>query len=150
MIEALVEYVIAHSERGDCACGKCFDAPANPKQPIGHTANVHFFRVAKKGEPTAEQLRELIVASRHGEFADVDPLDGQEHSYIELGGWIGDQGLALSLMGLGQLVGLWKIRTPWSMLALSDGNAADRTLADQLAGAGYVTVQAPATTEEAR
>ena len=78
-----------------------------------------FFRVSVAGEPDAETLRELVRGCRVGYFANVDPWDGQEHSYLELGGWIGDQGLALSLMGLGHLLGLWKVMTP-RMLDLPD------------------------------
>ena len=36
-------------------------------------------------------------------------------SYIELGAWIGDQGLALALMGLGSALGIWGIITPQTL-----------------------------------
>jgi len=134
-MDALIGYVGAHSQRGDCLCGKCLDAPKDPKQPTEHTADVHFFKVARKGEPTAEKLRELVIGTREqGEFvASLDLFDGQEHSYIELGGWIGDQGQAL-----GYLMGLWKLNTPKSLL----GDLISAETADNLAGRGMITIQA--------
>lgn len=132
----LVAYVRSHVERGDCQCGKCFDLPENPQQPTWHTADVAFFKVKIVGEPKAEELKSLIAA-HSGVFANVDLLDGKEHNYQEIGGWIGDQGLALMLMGLGELVGLWKLLTPRSLL----GNDLPDDLVKQMAGAGFVAIQ---------
>jgi hypothetical protein len=133
----LASYIQTHVERGSCQCGRCADVPANPKQPIGHTADVAFFKVKAINDPDAETLKDLIV-SHKGEFNDVDLFDKYEHGYIEIGGWIGDQGLALMLMGLGALTGLWKLLTPRSML----GDAITEEMVQDMAGAGYVTIQA--------
>lgn len=135
----LIEYVRAHVERGACRCGKCFDAPADPEteQSQGHTANMEFFEVSTRGEPDAETLRALIVESRQGAFCDVDLFDGNEHNYMELGGWIGDQGLALMLMGLGSLLGLWNLLTPTAIF----GKHVDKEQAMKLAGLGMVAIQ---------
>lgn len=130
----LVSYIENHVERGSCQCGKCF--PEESKQPDGHTADVAFFKVKALNEPKAEELKSLI-ASHPGVFTDANLLDGQEHNYQEIGGWIGDQGLALMLMGLGELVGLWKLLTPRSML----GNEIPDDLVQQMAGAGFVAIQ---------
>jgi hypothetical protein len=91
----LVEYVIKHTERGPCQCGKCFDAVKNPesKQPKGHTADLTFFKVRKTNNPDAKEFRKLV------EKGFPHWLDGKEHSYLETGGDIGDQGLALMAMG---------------------------------------------------
>jgi len=133
----LRQYVANHTERGACQCGKCFDAPEKPEeqQPTGHTADMVFFKVSAKAAD-AETLKEL-VRSHKGEFCSVDLFDGKEHNYIELGRWIGDQGTALQLMGLGSLLGLWKLLTPKTML----GPMCDEVLAQQMAGAGMVAVQ---------
>lgn len=133
----LHDYIAAHVERGACQCGKCFDAPENPqdKQPTGHTADLVFFKVCAIGEPKAEDLRALIEA-HDGEFGPVNPLDGKEHNYLELGGYMGDQGAALMLMGLGSLLGLWNLLTPASL-------GIDGDLAMQMAGMGMVSIQAP-------
>ena len=42
------------------------------------------------------------------------------------------------LMGLGALTGLWKLLTPRSML----GDAITEEMVQDMAGAGYVTIQA--------
>lgn len=133
----LHEFVRNHTVRGDCTCGLCFDGKDNPEQPEGHTADLIFFKVAKVGDPNKATLRRLIEDNNLGDFADVDLFDGKEHGYIELGAWIGDQGLALMLMGLGTLLGLWKLMTPRTILP---AGSADEDLIMQMAGQGLVTV----------
>lgn len=130
----LQEYVIAHTSRGECNCGKCFDRGDCP-DPKGHTADMFFFKVAIQGEPDAEVLRELI-RNHKGEFCELDILDGGEHSYIGVGGWIGDQQLALLLMALGQLLGLWEILTP-NLFPIPDEQK------KQMAGMGMVSIRPP-------
>ena len=106
----LAEYVIEHSERGACQCGRCVDAPDDPasKQPAGHTADLGFFKVALRNNPTREEFAAKIRAHT-GEFCECKPLDGGVFDYIGLGGWIGDQGLAMQFMGLGALLGMWHV-----------------------------------------
>lgn len=130
----LQDYVIAHTERGECKCGRCADV-GNKPDPIGHTADTMFFKVAKHGEPDADTFTKLARAHR-GEFNSVDPFDGNEHSYIELGGWIGDQGLALMFMGLGSLLGVFQLLTPQTLMPFLD----DETKR-QMAGMGMVAVK---------
>lgn len=137
-MDELREYVTAHTMRGDCTCGRCIDGKEHPEQPSGHTADMVFFKVAAKDNPDAEKLRELVSGSVEGDFGNVDLFDGAEHNYMELGGWIGDQGLALTLMGLGSLLGLWKLLTPISIFKLK----ADNPLCQQMAGLGMVVVKA--------
>lgn len=136
-INDLAKYVQQHANRGTCRCGKCADHPGTDQQPDGHTADVVFFQVSSQGaEP--ERLRSLVAAAHKGHYGDVDCLDGQEHSYLELGGWIGDQGLALKLMGLGSVLGLWQLLTPKMLPGLSP------ELEMHMAQSGMVTIQAPA------
>lgn len=134
----LVEYVKKHSERGSCRCGLCVDAPPESVQPVGHTANLVFFEVAKVGDPSVETLTGLIC-SHPGAFAKCDPMDGKEHSYIELGAWVGDQGLALQLMGLGAILELWNLLTPYTVF----GKLLSPDLVMNMAGQGFVAVQRP-------
>jgi len=129
----LAEYVNRFVQRGDCTCGKCCDAPENPKQPTGHTADVYFFKVAAKEGASKDDLSDAIKKYQ-GEFCKCDPLDGKEHSYIELGGWIGSQNLALQMMGLGAVLGLWDLMTPKSLPDLP------KELMDQMAGQGMVSI----------
>jgi hypothetical protein len=140
MTHPLVDYVREISIRGDCTCGKCIDSPQNPIQPNGHTVDVYYFKVAVKPEADADTLKQLIIEHK-GEFNDCDPLDGMDHSYIELGAWIGDQGTALTLMGLGQLLGLWQIITP-NIFPIP------KELKDMLAGQGFLSIIGPKGLEE--
>lgn len=143
----LHEYVRNHTERSSCrcgSCGKCIDAPPGPERTVeigkmlaNHTVNMYFFDVSSRNNPTPEEFVAL-TQSHQGEFADVNPLDGKEHSYIELGGWIGDQGLAIQYMALGQLLGLWQTMTPAAILDVNDPE--QKSLADQMAGMGMVSI----------
>jgi len=96
----LWDYVVKKSIRGACTCGKCIDAPKNPEklQPKGHTANLMFFKVAKRDNPNASEFRKLVEK----EFPRW--LDRKEHNYLECGGDMGDQGISLQTMGLGSLL----------------------------------------------
>jgi hypothetical protein len=129
------EYVEKFSERGGCKCGKCMAVNPRP-DPVGHTADTMFFKVAMKEGATAE---EFIRLSKEypGEFGPCDLFDGKEHNFMEIGGWIGDQGLALRFMGLGNLLGVFDLLTPRSVL----GGLIDDKMAMDLAGKGMVTVQ---------
>lgn len=129
-MKTLHEYLQAHCERGACQCGKCFDAPE------GHTADLAFFTVRAVGNPDVEELTAVIKAHR-GEWGEVDLFDGKEHNYMEIGGWIGDQGEAMMLMGLGAILGLWRLMTPRSMLGADLPD--DRVM--QMAGMGMVAIQ---------
>jgi hypothetical protein len=139
----LRDFIQKHAERGACMCGRCFDAPPNPaafQPPAGpHTADVHFFKVRAVNDPSADDLRRLATEHK-GEFNEVNVFDGKEHGYMELGGWLGDQGLALMFMGLGSVLGLWKLHTPESVLHVTG------ELADKMAGAGMITIVSPTVT----
>ncbi len=52
-------------------------------------------------------------------------------SYIEIGGAIGDQGMALTLFALGEALDLWRVMKPSDLGLSSDA-------ADRAAGLGYV------------
>lgn len=132
----LAEYVVNHTERNACRCGKCIDS-GEDRQLQGHTVNMYFFDVSACNNPTPEEFVKLTKAHR-GEFGDVDPLDGKEHSYMELGGWIGDQGLAMQYMALGQLLGLWRTMTPAAILNVNDPQ--QKAVADIMAGSGLVSI----------
>ena len=132
-ISNLIDYVSKHALRGTCRCGKCCDL-SREYDPPGHTVDLVFFLVSND-EGDASELKALVQSARKGEYCDVDLFDGKEHSFIELGAWIGDQGIAMMLMGLGTILGLWRLMTP-KMLGLPDD------LVMQMAGSGLVTIQA--------
>lgn len=110
------------------------EAPAG--KPI---ADLIFFTVWLDNESATnvQALRDAIKA-HSGSFGDCDPFDGKEHNYLELGGWAGDQGAALNLMGIGSLLGFWKLLTPKTMF----GDLVTDALAKDLAGSGYVAIRA--------
>jgi hypothetical protein len=129
----LTDYILAHTERGDCKCGKCFDTTGAP-DPNGHTVDMVFFKVAVKDSPSKEEFVRLSQ-DHHGEWGEVDPLDGKEHNYLELGGWIGDQGVAMMYMALGVSLGVFQLLSP-AMLDLTG------EMALHMAEAGLLSVQA--------
>ena len=129
----LSDYVVTRTERGECQCGRCFDKGNRP-DPTGHTVDMFFFKMATKDDLDPNLLKKLVTEHK-GEYGEVNLFDGKEHSYIEIGGWIGDQGIALQLMGLGHLLGLWKLMTPAMLPGIDDA------LKMQLAGAGMITIQ---------
>ena len=61
----------------------------------------------------------------------------KEHSYLETGGDMGDQGTALMAMGIGHLLGVWRCGTPKNMLP----NISDE-IALKMAGTGLITIRA--------
>jgi hypothetical protein len=131
----LIKYVTDHTERGECKCGQCIDV-GNKPDPKGHVADLMFFKVSKKGGATADEFKRLTKEHR-GEFNKCDPFDGKEHSFIELGGWIGDQALAMQYMGLGTLLEVFDLLTPKTVLPPGIPDE----LMMEMAGSGMVTVK---------
>lgn len=132
----VARYVLAHAQRGECRCASCCDKSGDDRQPTGHTVDVIFFLVSQSGA-TCDELRSLVSNAKDGEYCWADLLDGGEHGFMEIGAWIGDQGLALTLMGLGAIIGLWDLLTPRTMIPGVD----DKTAMD-MAAAGLVTIMA--------
>ncbi len=143
----LADFVMASVTRNSCECGRCADAPdrdinpdINPDTVSGkHSVSVEFFDVGLIDglEPDAVEFRRLVNA-QDGVFGEATLFDGEEHNYIELGGWIGDQGLALLTMALGDLLGVWTLMTPTSML----GELVPKELRMTMAGSGMVAIKA--------
>ena len=134
---ALWDYVGAHTVRGACTCGKCIDSPvtdhpekAGEYQPKGHTADIHFFKVAMREDPKLEDFLALVKAE-HPHW-----LDGKEHNYLEMGADMGDQGIALVTMGLGSLLGAWHLMTPEMFF-----KGIPKEMADQMAGVGLISIR---------
>lgn len=133
-MNALAKYVYDHTERGECKCGKCADV-GDSSDPTGHTIDMVFFKVVVKGNTNLDEFKSLSAESKHGDFADVDPFDGKEHNYMELGAWIGDQGLAMLYMALGVRLGAFNLLSP-ALLGLSGPEAL------QFAQMGLLAIQA--------
>jgi hypothetical protein len=154
-MKALIDYILEHSIRGPCICGQYDDAKTTPpRRPTdhnghhAHTADLVFFKVTLNTEnpPTSEKLRQLITeAVQQRRF--LNPLNGSEYNYFEIGNWIGDQGLALTLMGLGSLLNLWTLITPSS---LTPGIPMSPEMQLVLAQAGRVAIIAKPTNSPTR
>ncbi len=125
------DYVLACAVRGACTCGKCIDSSGNPeeKQPEGHTVDLTFFKVAKTDGTDAEVFKTLV--EKHYPHW----LDGKEHNYLECGGDVGDQGIALMAFGLGHLLGIWKVLSPETMMPFLPPD-----LKQQMAGSGMISI----------
>ncbi len=128
----IADYIDKHTGR---LCASC--AEKETKEPNAKTANLVFFKMAAVGDPKAEDLREL-VKKYESPYGPIDLFDGNEHSYLEIGGLFGDQGLALRIMGLGHILGLWQLLTPRSIL----GPTLPADLEERMAGVGYITIKA--------
>lgn len=99
-----------------------------------HFVNVGFTEAAADRDGFLDALRKALAD--HGEFSDLDAatLAGGP-SYIQLGGWLGDQTLALQFMALCEFHEIGKVLTPATLRL-------DGPMADKAAGLGWVFVQA--------
>lgn len=135
----LAEYVSKHTDRTSCRCGNCIASQGTTSDGVGRAVGLTFFDVYARCEndkaPVADELRALIE-SHKGEFCACNPLDGNEHGYMELGGWLGSQDLALRFIGLCDLLGLGKAMTPETMMPFLDQDTKLR-----MAQGGMVTLK---------
>ena len=118
-VDSLVAYVLKHTRIK--AHGKI---------------DVHFFKVDLVNNPDIEEFKKFITA-HVGDFNEVDVFDRKEHGYMELGGWIGDKGIALRFMALGSDLGMWQLSTPESAF----GGVLPEAFLEEFAGAGFITIQ---------
>ena len=115
----LIDYVTEHTE-----------SLQSVEKTKENTADLMFFKVKEINSPDIEEFKRLAKEKFPHWF------DGKEHSYLEIGGDIGDQGLALMTMGLGNLLGVWKLLTPENMVPFLN-----EKLKMKMAGLGYVSIK---------
>ena len=103
------------------------------------TVDVGFFYVSFTDEVDAQKdafvtALNTCITDGLGEFGtfDADRIS-KGPSYIEVGGWLGDQGTALCFFALGQRLGLWTVITPATL-----GMLRDTVEYKELAGRGMV------------
>ena len=125
----LHQYVWENTIRGACTCGKCIDAPKNPEQnqPEGHTVDMAFFKVSLRDTADAETFKALVL-SEYPHWLECD-----ERSFIEMGAEMGDQGIAITTIALGHLLGVWQALTP-AMLSVP------HDMAIHMAGMGLLSL----------
>jgi hypothetical protein len=101
--------------------------------------DVGFFgiKLTEGSDLTALRLKNAIVRAEKGINSSMTLADFGEGdvSYTTVGVWLGDQGLALALMGLGKALGLWDIILPM------DVGTPDSPLAQQMMGMGFVMLR---------
>lgn len=100
----LVDYVMNHTVRGECQCGRCVDK-GDAKDPEGHTVSTGFFPVAAVNDPSKEEF-ERLVRGHSSEYAQVDMFN-DVNTFVGVGAFMGDQGLGMQMMALGHLLGSW-------------------------------------------
>ncbi len=114
---------------------------SNHTEVLTRTSNlpgvdVGIFKVGIMNNPKAEELRQLIDNHAKALFCNINPLDGIEHSYLQLGG-NGNLRFVLIFMGLCESVGLSKTFTPRVMV----GETLKPDLETFLINKGLITMQ---------
>lgn len=104
---------------------------------VPDAVDVGFFNIVLNpdGDITALKLKNAIIRAEKGAHLDItveDLLNEGGVSYTYLGGWLGDQGLALAFIGLGAALELWDVLLPTSV-GVTDG-----PLVQQMMGMGFV------------
>ena len=104
------------TQRGECKCGRCIGVGKDP-DPEGHTADMVFFKVALNPDNDIPSIDMFKKWSNEFEGnIKVNPFDGNEHGFMELGAWLGDQENALRYMAFGHLIGAFDLLTPRTVL----------------------------------
>lgn len=103
--------------------------PIEAARPDLALVDVHFM-VIGVDKAKAEEHKAELLDFLNNEYPEPERLEGGP-SYIEVGANIGDQGAAMSLFALGQVLGLWQVITP-ATLHITGPDA------DRLAGSGMV------------
>jgi hypothetical protein len=118
----LIDFVVSHSVMvsGDSSSGIEMD----------------LCRVDVIESPDKDAFISLIGINKSGVFCSVDVLNGDEHGYIELGGWIGDQGLALRFMAIGVYLDIFTLLSPSTLMP-----DAPSELKKNMAQSGLVTIK---------
>ena len=132
-MQELIDYIINHTERTQsldantvkgCENAIIFTLDSVKTKEITNKpiSDVHFFKVAIKGDPIKEKFIELI--NEH--YPNLESLRAGP-SYTVTGAELGSQEIGLLFMGLGELLKVWKIITPATL-----------GLPAEFAGRGYV------------
>lgn len=102
-----------------------------PENVQEDAVNLTFFAVKKIGEPVLEEFQRLTKPVKKL----IEQANNNELSYLQLGGEMGDQGIALQTMGLGHLLGEWKVLSPETLVP-----DLPKELKQQMAGMGMVSI----------
>jgi hypothetical protein len=121
---------VVERDHGNVHVTEVFGYPHQDEAPEMQKVDVHFITV---GVPkSTPELKDALVEAIEKEYPSIDRLKCGP-SFIEVGGELGDQELALRLFGLGEVLGLWKVITP-KLLQMEGPEA------DMMAGQGFVMI----------
>jgi hypothetical protein len=109
-----------------------------PKRPLDRRViDCHFVYIGLTealAELSHEEFYDLVLSAKNGIFTTIDAGGWKRGpSYIEIGGWLGDQTLAFKFMACVEAHEMGEIVTP-ARLGITG------PLADDLAGKGYVMI----------
>lgn len=105
--------------------------------PLTHPEGISLdlCKVVINGMPEQSTFLALIGENKSGFMESVDALDGKEHSFIELGAWLGSQGLAMAFMAIGVHLKVFSLLSPSTLFpGLPDD------VAHAMAGSGLVSI----------
>jgi len=127
--------VVTESDIGGIHVITIDNFPALPDGPRS-TVDCHFVEVGfTEALATMDhaEFYDAVMAAQVGVFATMPPERWEAGpSYIEIGGWIGDQTDAFKFMACVQAHGLGEVITPARL------HITEEALANQMAGLGYV------------
>ena len=106
--------------------------------------DVYMFKVAFKPKEQIDKAAfEELIKTHEPAFGErLNPFDGKEYGYIELGGWIGDQRDALIFIALCDHLGLAKALHPGNLMPFMP-----KDIQNMLAGQGKICLMAGALPE---
>ena len=101
------------------------------------SVDVYEFRIDAVNNPDISTFLRLTKEHK-GQFNEVDPFDGEGHTYIELAGWIGGEQTALEYMALGHIFGFWNVVQPKMFVDIT--NEDGKRQADEMARSGMIAM----------
>jgi hypothetical protein len=112
-MQTIAGYVLDHTIRDKA---RWHSLPADERGP---------YLVSALHDPRKTEFLRLIRL--HGEKSPgCNPLDGREHSLSEIARWIGITALAVRFVGLGVILGVFELTSPWEGEAGGDRRSMDR------------------------
>jgi hypothetical protein len=95
--------------------------PGVAPSPLHPWVDIPHFVVSVRGQPDVH-IFEKLTRKWPSQWEEVSPLDGHNYHYEHLGGWLGDENLALRFMALGLYLGVFVVvQVPTGPRSLSAG-----------------------------
>ena len=94
------------------------------------SVDLTLIKIAVRNSPSKDDFEKMVI-EQYPHW-----LNNEEYSYLQIGGELGDQHLALLVIGLGHLLGLWQALSP--DIVTPD---LSQEIKYQMAGMGLVTLK---------